>query len=315
MSPARRLLVLGPLALVTALPGVMLLVQAASDRAPAWTTPAAVTGLIGVAALLVGAGACGSNAGRRDSRTDVFVVAAFALLVPLAAETQAQAVRGAGALAAACLAAILLERSTSLARFWVAPAAAVACGLDATALILPAAALATLPAADRRQKILRVLLAAGGLIGVAAAWLAGWSMVPARSAHQAYAAHRDLAVLLPMVTVALAGWLDGAAGREGVLARTGDRGFRQVWGAVSLVMAGLIAAGLDAGVSMACLGFWWHVPRGLERLRCLADATGDENASARRLAWLCAAVVLLALLPALEHWRDGLLMTFFVLAG
>ncbi len=314
MSAVRRLLLLSPPALAAALPGVIFMFHSDPDRAPA-RTPAAVAGLMTASALLVGVGTCRWNGRRPEARTGALIVVAFALLVPLAAETQAQAVRGAAALTAACLAAVLLERPAARARFWAVPAVAVACGLDATAVILPAAALATLPTSDRSGKTLRVLLPAAGLAGLATAWAAGWPMVPARSAQQAYAAHRDLAVLLPLVTVALAGWLDGAAGRDAAPGRPGDPAFRRAWGAASLAVAGLIAAGLDAGVSMACLGLWWLVPAGLDRLRCLATAEGPRNAPARRLAWLCGALLAFTLSTPLSRWRDGLLFTLYLLAG
>lgn len=321
MKPAVQACTLYSIAVLVA--GVAVLhsavdVQEQSVDLPGWLSR--TLAVINCLALL----RCGTLAdGRRSgsAATMAITVLAFALFMPAADEAVAQLDRAAWALPVCLLAALLVRRNA----LWGLGAAmtTLACFLDATALTLPVAAgWLSFRGIGRRKA--GVALCLTGVAGVAAAVLFGWPLTPVRHTHDAWACHRDLVRLLPVLMVGLGAWLGrGSAAMVGGEAigtaveavDGGAAALANAWAGASLVALGMVVVGLPVTPATATLGLWCWVPAGLTDLRRLLSPNGYQPG--RRCAQLLAAACIAAgvgfSLPASQRWLDGALLGLYVL--
>jgi len=189
---------------------------------------------------------------------------------------------------------------------------AVACALDATALVWPIGCLwSGLTCRQGRRYALAVL--AAGIAGTLVACLSGWPVLTGYRMHGAvYALHRDVVVLMPVIVLGLAGYARGRVWR-GPGSGGGADGWLLGWAAASVCALLMVVLGGPLNVRLAGLGLWWLMPAGLAELAQMWTSDSGRRSVVRHLGMLSTAVVAALALAGLRGWCDGLLLALYLL--
>ena len=188
---------------------------------------------------------------------------------------------------------------------------ALACASDATAVVWPIGFVWSSLSGRARRSYALVILAAGAA-GVAFNLLSGRpALTGYRFQSSAYALHRDLMVMMPVVLLGLA-----AVVRRMPISSAADREREPVWVA-GWMSAGMIATlavlvGAPLNVRLAVLPFCWQVPTGLSELTRGLRTSGPAECVVRRLFWAFVLLLLLMCWPAVHRWMQGWLLLLFL---
>jgi hypothetical protein len=249
--------------------------------------------LVGVG---IAVGVWSLHSGRRRGTSLYLAVLSVAAVYPLASTSADSVIRA----DLACFASLLVMMAFSRAGVWQPVGwllIAVACALDATALLLVLGFLMA-ALADRRQVALAlVLLVLGAVVVLAVAW-SGYAVMPLESGYMSvHRRHWDLQILLPIVLVGATGWFRYRH-REGLPS-------------IAITLAGtagllLVALGLRLNVRICALPVLFWLPQGLQDLRILLSAEPPSRL-ARVVGGACVAVLAMLSWPAFASWYGHLL--------
>ncbi len=236
----------------------------------------------------------------------------LAALAPLAATSSQHHVQADLALlAAVSVVTLSLAGESRMARAGVVWMTAVACGLEATALILPLGWFwAGIRSKTGSNQVWTMVF--GGLAGLVVGRLVGLPMLSGYHIQPAaYAIHRDLVVLLVVLVLGLAGY---AAARF-------PRGTSQPdwwlpgWAAVSTCALLVCVLGEPVNVRLCVLGLWWLMPQGLTDLAALLAGRRPNDRPARVAGLLVALAVMALALPGLLAWKNAMLLAMYLMVG
>lgn len=236
----------------------------------------------------------------------------LAALAPLAAMSNQHNTQADLALLAMAAAVVLHLRAQS-SRWQTAGVllTAVACGLDATAFILPLGWFwSGLRSKTGHAQAWTLVFA--GLGGLVIGRLVGLPMLSGyRIQQSAYAIHRDVAVILVVLALGLAGYAQARFPRR----PTHPGWWLPGWAAVSVcvLLAGVL--GFAVNVRLAALGLWWLMPNGLAELAALLQGRLTDDRITRTVGLLVALAIVALAVPGLLAWRGGMLMGLYLLPG
>ncbi len=244
----------------------------------------------------------------------------LAALAPGAVESVSRNASGHAGLAATALAVMFASLPS---RLWVTVLAtsltALACALDATAVVWPVGC-AWAAAAHRRQRGFGGVILAAGLAGSILGRVCGWPTFVMADMQGTAAIHRDLIHLLPVVMLGLVGFAIEKSDQS--TRETNPTALRlSGWTAAATFGLALNVLGAPLDVRICTLPLWWWMPAGLRELgRTLGAAPvgkrcGTGQAFVTRAVTVLCCLLLGALLrPGLTRIWDGLLLWFYVLS-
>lgn len=239
--------------------------------------------------------------------------ASFAAFGPLAVSStvcQIQANLGMAALALAMSVGLTRAR---LLRWTVGLLlAALACSLDATALVWPIGWLwSGLARRQGRQYALVLLLA--GVAGIVWDRMLGHpALTGYRMQGAIYLLHRDVVLLMPIIVLGV-----GGLARFRNCRRAEHRGranaYMVGWAVASVCALLLAVLGCPVNVRLCVLGMWWLMPTGLSELVQMLTSDVSRRLVVRRIGFLVSAMLAMLSIAGLCGWRDGLLLAVYLL--
>jgi hypothetical protein len=253
--------------------------------------------------------------GRRDGGPAFWHRATAALslaaLAPLAMESAGQTNLPALTFAFTALAAFLVARGTDTWATGAAIAAGSACGL--AGVLWPLGYAWAAFARGRETRRASFLLGAA-TIGVVAGRSGLLAPAAGRALSSAYAAHRDMTILLPVFMLGLAGYMKGARnGRRA--ARDADVPWPAGWAGLAIIGLALAIVGFPLDVRVCMLPFWWWMPAGLQQLRRAVVVPGARAKAVRWVALMSCMLVAVCCWAGLCGWLDGPLLAIYMLTG
>jgi len=239
--------------------------------------------------------------------------ASLAAFGPLAVGSTMYQTRASLAMAALVLAVSANLASSQLLRWTVGLLmTAIACALDATALIWPIGCVWSGLARRQGDKNAWVLLVAG-MAGMFIAWLLGYPVLTGyRMQGAIYALHREVVILMPIVVLGLAG-ITRLRGRRTEGTRNRTDGYLLGWVVTGMCVLLLAVLGCPVNVRLCVLGLWWLMPIGLAELAQMLTSDVRRRSVVRRIGILLSAVLVVLSVAGMCGWRDGVLLTLYLL--
>jgi len=190
------------------------------------------------------------------------------------------------------------------------PLAALACGLEACFWIWPIGYMWS-SWSYRRERLYGFMLMAAAMTGIWVAVVLGRSLLTGyRFYESAYALHRDLLLLAPVLILGYAGYARTYLNTSMCFP---DERLRPLPVAMTIVALMMILAGQPLNVRLIVLPLWWYVPEGIEELAGMIEGDSGRPRLCRYMGFAALLALVVLAWPGLRAWQDGVWLGLYVM--